>query len=85
MPRHIFYAKITNGDKNYTKRNKKGEMENGRKKITDYLADGCLPKLEEMSKTASQKKSAVIIAAINLMYAKQQQPTTKIESQAVIM
>lgn len=55
------------------------------KKLQITLPTDVCQRLEEMSKTASQKKSAVIIAAINLMYAKQQQPTTKIESQAVIM
>lgn len=55
------------------------------KKLQITLPKDVCERLEEMSKTASQKKSAVIIAAINLMYAKQQQPTTKIEGQAVIM
>jgi predicted transcriptional regulator len=57
------------------------------KKLQITLPTDVCERLEEMSKTASQKKSAVIIAAINLMYtAKQQKPMTKIEEgQAVIM
>lgn len=55
------------------------------KKLQITLPMDVYERLEEMTKKTSQKKSAVIITAINLMHTVKQQQPTKIEGQAVMM
>jgi predicted DNA-binding protein len=56
------------------------------KKIQITLPPEVFEKLERMSKKTSQKKSVVIISAINTIYALQQQQTTvQIDGQGVMI
>ena len=53
------------------------------KKLQITLPVEVYEKLDEMSKKTSQKKSSVIITAINLMYAAAKQQPTKIEAMMI--
>jgi hypothetical protein len=73
-------------DKGEQNRTQKGDETMAGKKIQITLPPEVFEKLERMSKKTSQKKSAVIISAINTIYALQQQQTTvQIDGQGVMI